>query len=211
MSQRFKSFFYAFLMATVVALFVRLVVVEDYRISSNSMMPNLLAGDLVFVFKPAFNVHFPFSSYELIKIRRPNLGDVVALSLPDRGQETFVKRIVALEGDRIELKDGVFYRNGHQATYRPLDPKTPELSTEVIDPNLSYVIQKGKSQPSDYGPVDIPKDHFFALGDNRDNSVDSRVWGPLPYSCLKGRVKLIWLSLDEGGQIRPNRIGLWIK
>jgi signal peptidase I len=210
MAQRFKTFFYAFLIATGVALLVRLLLVEDYRITSNSMMPNLVAGDLVFVFKPAFNIHFPFSTYELMKIRRPKLGEVVALSLPDRGQETFVKRIVGLEGDKIELKDGVFYRNGISAHYRPSESE-PAETTEEIDPNSQYLVRKSKSAPNDYGPVDIPKDHFFVLGDNRDNSVDSRVWGPLPYACLKGRVKLIWLSLDDGGHIRHDRIGLWIK
>ncbi|MFM8269398.1 MAG: signal peptidase I [Pseudomonadota bacterium] len=174
-----------FLVATLTALTVRLFIVEDFRISSNSMSPNLLKGDLILVSKSAFNLRLPFSSFELFRTGKPNRSDIVAFSVPEQGTDTYVKRIVALGGDRVEIKDGVLWINGEMAQGENL-PKDEKVL-------------------ADYGPVDIPADHFFALGDNRSDSVDSRVWGPIPYSCLKGKVALVWLSVSGSGSLRPNR------
>jgi len=187
--RQLKPFFYAFVLATFCALAVRLFFVEDFRISSDSMAPNLLPGDLVFVYKPEFNLRLPFSSLELIRFRRPRRSEVVAFSLPGRGLETFVKRVIGIEGDRVELRKGVLYINGQ------------------IE-NEAYRLKRASSYEKDYGPVEVPAGYFFALGDNRSESIDSRTWGPVPYSCLKGLVKVVWLSLNSTGRVRNERVGL---
>lgn len=197
-----KNVIKSFLFATLTALAVRLFVVEDFRISSDSMNPSLLKGDLILVSKSAFNLTIPFSSFELFRTGKPNRTDVAAFTVPEQGTDTYVKRIVAIEGDRVELKAGALWVNGETAQYDQLSNGEIE---ERWPGGKSYRIKKGEKQLADYGPVDIPKDHFFALGDNRSDSVDSRVWGPIPYSCLRGRVALIWLSVASSGNLRPTR------
>jgi signal peptidase I len=180
-----KSLLGALMVATAFALVFRLFVCEDLRIKTDGMTPGLLPGDLVFVSKFTYNLHLPFSSFELLKRRPPRRGEVVAISVPDRGTATSVKRVVAIEGDRLEIRKGILILNGV-----PLKGQ-PALAGE-----------------KDYGPVDIPAGHFFALSDNRAQLDDSRTWGPVPYSCLLGKVRIVWLSKGTDGGLRKERIGL---
>jgi signal peptidase I len=204
--------------ATVFALLIRLFLLEDFRIASPSMYPSLITGDLVFVSKFDFNLHLPFSTYEIVRFRSPRRSEIVAFSLPDRGRETYVKRVVAVEGDKVAIQKGVLIINGVPVRYRsfsgtviqPSDKKL-HLTWEETEPGIKYPIQIADRDPGkDYGPVDVPTGHFFALGDNRTESNDSRVWGPIPYSCLNGRVALIWLSLNPQGGLRKGRSGIWV-
>jgi signal peptidase I len=180
-----KNIIKAFVIATVTALTVRLFIIEDYRIASDSMQPGLLKGDLILVSKAAFNLRLPFSNFELARTGAPKRSEVVAFTVPDQGADTFIKRVVALAGDKIEIKDGVLWLNGN----------AQEENDSII----------GKEAMANYGPVDVPAEHFFVLGDNRSESIDSRQWGPIPYSCLKGRVALVWLSVGSEGVLRPQR------
>ena len=198
-----KNIIKAFLISTVTALTLRLFVLEDYRISSDSMKPTLLSGDLVLVSKSAFNLRFPFTSFELIRTASPERSDVVAFTVPEKGPETFIKRVVAVGGDKVEIRKGLLWINNIPASYSPSE--TPESLRESPVAGKSYEVALGKMGSYQYGPVDIPKDHFFVLGDNRSESLDSRLWGPIPYSCLKGRVALVWLSVGERGSVRPQR------
>ena len=197
-----------FLFATLVALFTRLVLWEGFRITSGSMFPTLHTGDLVFVSKSAFNIHVPFSNFTLVTLRAPEKGEVVIFSLPDHSLETMVKRVIATEGDRVAFQDGVLYVNDIAAEYQPL--QTRPLYFEKF-PWTSYPVQRTEDTMKDFGPVEVPKGHFFVLGDNRAESVDSRAWGPIPTSCLKGRVALVWLSLSSTGKILSDRVGLWVQ
>lgn len=207
MRRHVRTFFGIFAVATGVALLVRLFLIEDYRIASDSMYPNLWTGDLVFVSKYDFNVRFPFSSFELATIRRPKRGEVVAFTLPDRGLETFVKRVVALDGDTVQIRNGVVSVNEKASAY---ETGPNGATVEKLADGASYAIKPDASKDKDYGPVIVPKDHFFVLGDNRKDSVDSRAWGPVPYSSLKGRVAVVWMSLDADGTLRKGRAGTWI-
>lgn len=197
-----KNILKAFVVATVTALTVRLFIIEDYRIASDSMRPGLLKGDLILVSKAAFNLRLPFSTFELARTGRPQRSEVVAFSVPDQGSDTYIKRVVAVSGDKVEIKEGVLWVNSVAYQYR----KT-EGTEEVWEENpsgQSYRIVPNQGSEN-YGPVDVPPDHFFVLGDNRLESVDSRQWGPVPYSCLKGRVALVWLSVGTEGALRPQR------
>jgi len=193
----------AFLFSTVTALVLRLFVLEDYRISSDSMKPSLLSGDLVLVSKSAFNLRFPFTSFELMRIGVPERSDIVAFTVPDKGMETYIKRVIAVAGDRVEIKNGLLWVNNLPASYFPTEQSGVLL--ESLQGGKNHQVELGEMTQYNYGPVDVPKDHFFALGDNRFESIDSRVWGPVPYSCLKGRVALVWLSVGEKGSLRPQR------
>lgn len=191
MARRGHFIFKLFFFATVAALAVRLFIVEDYRIASSSMAPRLLRGDLVFIFKGAFNIRLPFSTYEVFKIRRPQRGEIVAFTLPDRGLDTFVKRVVGLEGDQIEIRNGVLYINQVASKYTP---EKEQLFVEESALGGKYQVFWDSQKLKDFGPINVPKNHFFALGDNRIESIDSRAWGPVPYSCLKGKLGFVWLS-----------------
>jgi signal peptidase I len=136
-------------------------------------------------------------------------GEIVAFSLPEHPLDSFVKRIVAVEGDTLQIVDGVLKVNQHLAEYTPV--VGGDLS-HVNEKNEwgEYIISQGNNSVRDYGPIDIPKGHFFVLGDNRSDSLDSRTWGPIPYSCLNGRAEMVWLSVQSSTGIRTERIGRWV-
>lgn len=214
--KKIRGYLKVFLVASAFALLVRLFIVEDFRIASPSMEPNLLTGDLVLVSKSAFNLRVPFSTYELFRFRVPRRGEVVAFSLPGRGTDTYVKRVIATEGDKLQIKQGQITINGAPAKYRKVEgsvvpprqvagaPASTLFFESFADGEEHLVRLVGKG---DYGPIDIPKGQFFALGDNRPESQDSRGWGPLPLTSLKGRVSFIWLSVDGTGELRSGRAG----
>lgn len=211
MTARLKRYVSTFFWATIVALSVRLFLIEDFRIFSDSMSPTLLSGDLIFVSKANFNVRLPFSSYEIFKLRRPHRGEVVAFSLPDHGVQSYVKRVVATEGDEVAIRDGHLQINGTRVAYKEGDDPASHVRWESIEEgSIPYPIVWDKAAIPNYGPVQVPRGHFFVLGDNRVKSVDSRTWGPVPYSCLKGKVSLIWLSTGPDG-LRRDRIGRWVR
>src|SRR4051812_9908424 len=112
MRRRFRSFVGVVVTATAIALAVRLFLLEDFRISSSSMFPTLRRGDLVFAAKLAYNVRLPFSSYEIARVRRPDRGEIAVFSLPERGLETYVKRVVAVEGDKVAVHQNKLFVNG---------------------------------------------------------------------------------------------------
>jgi signal peptidase I len=190
MREKLRSGIGLVLISSAVALCFRFFVLEDFRIASNSMQPNLFAGDLVFVSKPHFSLRLPFSTYEVLRFRAPHRSEVVAFSLPDHANETFVKRVIGIAGDKIEIKNGKVLVNGTPYGYEEKGSVWYEVTPETKY-SLRWV-----EEAKDFGPVEVPKDRFFVLGDNREDSVDSRIWGPIPYSCLKGKVALVWLSLN---------------
>ena len=163
-----------FFMATLVALFFRHFVLENYVLENNAMAPEIHSGDAVLVTKYNFSLRLPFSTYELFRFRTPKKNEVVAYTLPYYSGETYVQRVAAGEGETVQFTKGVLLING-QSIGEPT-PGAP-----------------------DYGPVEVPPEHFFALNDSRLNNDDSRAWGPIPYSCLKGRAALLLLSSLERG------------
>lgn len=193
MDTKSKKIIKAFLIATVFALSVRLFLVEDYRITSHSMEPTILKGDLVLVFKAAFNLRLPFSNFELLRTGTPQRGDIVALSLPDEPYLSFIKRVVGVGGDRIEIREGELWVNNTPLQYQNSQNGTHEYE-ERFPSGSRNLVSLNKQALKNYGPIGIPESHFFVLGDNRNESVDSRIWGPLPLSCLKGKLVWSWFS-----------------
>jgi len=161
---------------------------SPYKIPAKSMMPTLLAGDHILVNKFFYNMHDPLP------------GDVIIFELPRNPRQAFIKRIIGQPGDKIEIKGKALYIN---------DKNIRERYAINMDPQII----PQKVQPRDFfGPIIVPKNYLFMLGDNRDYSSDSRFWGFLPMKGVKGKVSNIYWSWDnENNKIRWSRIGKFVK
>ncbi|MBI3542311.1 MAG: signal peptidase I, partial [Deltaproteobacteria bacterium] len=180
-----KDYFFAIVGAAVVALLLRVYVVEAFRIPTDFMAPMLLPGDHIFVNKLAYGGIFSGTT------RAPARGDVVIFSFPNFPQKDYIKRVVALEGDTVEIRDSRVVVGGK--------PISREMERDVYEEELAghrfYVQWKTAAPESRNMPkVTVPPGNVFVLGDNRAKGQDSRGYGFLPLSSIKGRAALIWFS-----------------
>jgi len=245
--------------AVLIALFLRAFVVEAFKIPSGSMIPTLQIGDHIFVNKFKYGVRIPFTDTKLFNLSPPERGEVVVFINPCDGKD-FIKRIVAVQGDTVEVRCDRLWVNGEpvarekQGTYRAWDvddsglwtwndavsyaEQVGELSYDIIeDPHqsprsfpthandvpacLGEVAELGtveRSVPEKHedrsrcGPkwrYVVPDEHVFVMGDNRDNSNDSRSWGPVPIDNIKGEALFIWWATRPGGKgkVDTDRLG----
>jgi len=186
-----REYFEALLIAVIFATFARSYVVQAFKIPTGSMEQNLLIGDHIlvnkFVYGPASS---PLEGY-LLPRRQVERGDVVVFKFPDEPSRDFIKRCIGLPGDHIELVDKQLFVNGDLVedegfTYHT-DPRTYPRSLYLHD---SYRFR------DNFGPYTVPEGHYFFLGDNRDNSNDSRFWGTVPAKFIKGRAFMVYWSFD---------------
>lgn len=215
----FLSSFSSFAMAVLAILALRWLLFEPYVIPSGSMIPSLLIHDHILVNKLAYGVRFPFTKNWIMKFDDPERGDIVVFRAVNDGGYFMVKRVVGLPGDEIEISsDGQLTINGQlvsrqelenhtspevQAPYyhvRPIDLGAPYESLRFFEEkngDKSYRIMQVLGGLRTDRVMQVPEDHIFMMGDNRDNSSDSRVWGPLPVDHVLGRAMFVWLSCDE--------------
>ena len=183
-----REYFESICVAVILALFVRTFVVQAFKIPTGSMENNLLIGDHLLVNKFAFAPTLTRLEHTLLPVDPVRRGDIVVFKFPEEPDRDFIKRVIGLPGDTIELKQKIVYLNG-KATSEPyvrhLSPPA-ESSAEDVDVRVQY------------GPVTVPADHYFMMGDNRDNSQDSRYWGFLPRSYVKGKALFVYWSFDNG-------------
>jgi signal peptidase I len=208
-----RSFFPIFL----AVLLLRSFLVEPFRIPSGSMMPTLLIGDFILVNKFAYGLRLPVLDTKVLEIGQPQRGDVVVFRYPEDPSVPFIKRVVGLPGDRVAYFNKVLYVNGEPASQQPAGVYTGAGSGSVMTgadvrvehlTGRSHQILVQNGAPSVEGQLVVPEGHYFVLGDNRDNSRDSRYWGTVPDENLVGRAFLIWMSWDwGGGTVYPGRIG----
>ena len=183
----------------------RTAIADWNPIPSASMHPNLLEGDVVFVNRLAFDVKVPLTDAIIAHTGDPKRGDIVTFSSPENGTR-LIKRVIGLPGDTIEMRGKRLYVDGVKADYaelgladEPLAPsgvKALHLEEETADNRheIQWLVRRG--QRDDFGPLAIPADHYLMLGDNRDNSEDSRWFGLVPREKLIGRAERILVSAD---------------
>lgn len=202
-----------------VILFVMLLrsfVVEPFRIPSSSMVPTLLVGDFILVNKFAYGLRLPVVHTKFLKIGEPERGDVMVFRYPPDSSKDFIKRVVGLPGDEIVYRDKKLSINGKPVPLESLGIYTGP-GVPAFEAALEFKETLGEYQHSvlvvrDRDSVnlraEVPPGHYFMMGDNRDNSLDSRRWGFVPEHNLVGKAFLVWMSVDTGDwNLRVDRIG----
>ncbi len=182
-----REYFESIVVAVILALFVRTFVFQAFKIPTGSMKPNLLVGDHLLVNKFIFAPTATALERALLPMRPIERGEVVVFKFPEEPDRDFIKRVIGLPGDTLELKNQTIHING----------------MPLIEPYAHYLFPPGGDGQADtfdlrrkYGPVTVPAGHYFMMGDNRDDSQDSRYWGFLPASYVKGRALFIYWSFD---------------
>ncbi|MGI9305498.1 MAG: signal peptidase I [Gammaproteobacteria bacterium] len=200
-----------------IVLVLRSFVAEPFRIPSGSMMPTLLVGDFILVNKFAYGVRLPVINKKIIDIGAPQHGDVVVFRFPKDPADDYIKRIVGLPGDRIAYVDKVLYVNGSPAEQKLVGAYEDQRSMLVYDERLASInheilISQGHGNTAAEGEWTVPPDRYFVMGDNRDNSNDSRFWDFVPASHLVGKAFLVWLNWDwHAGVFDTSRMGHYIR
>jgi len=189
----------AVLIAIVLALFIRAFVVQAFKIPSASMLETIQIGDHILVNKFIYGVKIPFTGKTLIPIKEPKRGDIIVFKPPHEPERDYIKRVVGIAGDVIEIKNKKLYVNGEYVT------GSYEIHKE------SDMLSRLSSNRDNFGPVTVPEDCLFMMGDNRDNSLDSRFWGFAKLEKVKGKAMFIYWSWDSHFHIRWGRIGHWLK
>ncbi len=214
--------------AVLLFLLLRSFLVEAYKIPSGSMERTLLVGDFLLVNKLVYGAEIPFSGKRLPSWRAPQRGDVIVFDWPVDPSKNFVKRLVGLPGDTLSMRDGTLLRNSVPLTERYVVRTEPNVDPVNDDFRWQkgYVVKTaaaasttdlGVYHPSrnNWGPIVVPPSHMFVLGDNRDNSLDSRYWGFVPDSLLRGTPLMVYYSFTPDStrpfawltHIRWSRVG----
>lgn len=171
----------AIIVAIVLALFIRTFVVQAFKIPSGSMLNTLLIGDHILVNKFIFGVRLPFAGTVLIPVSKPEHNDIVVFKFPEDPSKDFIKRVVGIEGDTIEIRNKKVYVNG----------KLEQSDFAIhLDPYSHY----SEKNRDNLGPITVPENSIFVMGDNRDYSYDSRFWGFVDLKDLKGKAFMIYWS-----------------
>ena len=216
--------------AVLIALFLRSFVVEAFKIPSGSMIPTLQVGDHIFVNKFIYGIRVPWTNIKFgMGYRKPRRGEVIVFIYPKEPDKDFIKRIVAVEGDTLTIRDNQLVVNGEpvprselkgDCSYEDYVEETGRWEQRSCDAWRETV--RGRSYTTMYDlhgeirsnfpmlpegkPVKVPPNSVFVMGDNRDNSHDSRYWGFVPVELIKGKAMVIWWSIGEPEGFRLKRI-----
>ncbi len=229
----------SFGIAIFLVLIIRSSIIEAFKIPSGSMIPTLFIGDHIFVNKFAYGIKIPFSDMfsdkptYLGKSKMPNRGDIIVFKNPQKTDIYFIKRVIGIPGDRIRVQDKVVYINDKPLERTALNKAEVIASVEgknmdksaldlfdELNPTTGlkhYVLQDRNNNITEtYPETTVPEDSLFVMGDNRDNSNDSRFWGFVPFDLVRGKAMVIWLCLwldfqDSQFYFHPSRIGTIIR
>lgn len=234
---RVREYAEALITAVLIALFIRAFVIEAFKIPSGSMLPTLSVGDHIFVNKFIYGLRVPFTTFQLMEFEGPKRGDVVVFIYPVDKSKDFIKRVVGLPGDHIRADGESVLINGNKLEERTLTVeefpgdnrrlvvKNGTMQTipfvrgwrdfkffeEDLDGTQHLVQYEKNLQRYPFETV-VPPDQYLMMGDNRDNSSDSREWGFVPKEYIKGKAMFVWLPLDrDHGGIRWHEFGRWIR
>lgn len=207
----------SFFPVIVIVLIIRSFLFEPFRIPSDSMMPTLLDGDFIFVNKYTYGLRLPVANTRIVELGSPARGDVVVFRLPSDPHTNFIKRVVGLPGDTIEYRDKQVFINGEPAPREingvyegpgrnlPVGRGRPRVAVETLDGTVHNILLTPNRQGKE-GVFQVPEGHYFLMGDNRDNSHDSRYPGVsfIPEGNLVGKAVRIWMNWDV-----PNATPIW--
>ncbi len=191
----FREYAEAILVALALALVIRTFFVQAFKIPSGSMLPTLQIGDHLLVNKLLYGLRVPISGQRIFDFMSPERGDIVVFVFPEDTSKDFIKRVVGIPGDTIEIRKKQLFRNGQAV----------DVQQEAY---AQWVRGFEPGTRDEFGPVTVPEGHVFVMGDNRDQSYDSRFWGFVPYENIKGKAFVIYWSWDgEKTWPRFGRIG----
>lgn len=192
----FREYGEALLIALVLALVIRTFIVQAFKIPSESMLETLQVGDHLLVNKFLYGVKWPFTNAYIVRGADPEYGDIIVFEYPKEPALDYIKRIVGLPGDVVEMRNKQFYRNG-----KPL--------------NEAFIRHNdaGRIEPlrDNFGPLTVPADKYFVMGDNRDNSQDSRFWGFVERPAIRGKAWRIYWSSGGLNDVRWDRFAKAVK
>lgn len=183
-----KEYLEPIVIAVFIALFIRTFIVQAFKIPSSSMEPTLLVGDYLLVNKFIYGIKIPFTELKLYPFKNPKRGDIVVFIYPKDRSKDFIKRVIGTEGEKVEIIRNKIYINDH-----------------LIDDPWGHYSEKNDwlkqlQLMERFGPVVVPKESLFVLGDNRDNSQDSRFWGFVNINAVKGKALVIYFSWDGNAE-----------
>ena len=190
----------AILIAIVLALFIRTFVVQAFKIPSGSMEPTLQIGDHILVNKFIYGVKIPYLRKTIIPVSEPDRGDIIVFRYPEDPDKDFIKRVIAVPGDIVEIRNKIIYVDG------------AAVKNDVGVHTDSRVLSGAINHRDNLKPLTVPAGSYFVMGDNRDNSYDSRFWGFVEERSIKGKAFIIYWSWDSDAfGVRWGRIGDLLK
>jgi signal peptidase I len=189
-----REYVEAFAVALLIALVVRTLVVQAFKIPSSSMEDTLLIGDHIFVNKFIYGYHIPFTKGRILQFSAPQRGDIIVFVFPEDKSKDFIKRVVGVPGDTVAIRQKRLFVNG-----RPLEEKYVRFADgDAID----GFVRARDNLP----PVKVPAGKLFVMGDNRDRSYDSRFWGFVDLDAVIGKAMFIYFSVDWNRGVRWNEV-----
>ncbi|MDR3357263.1 MAG: signal peptidase I [Desulfovibrio sp.] len=186
----------ALLLALLLALFIRTFLVQAFKIPSESMLSTLLVGDHLLASKFAYGINLPFTNMRIYRGEDPARGDIIIFEYPGDPSVDYIKRIIGVPGDVIAGRNKQLFRNG-----------------QPVKEDYVRFANPGQIEPKrdNFGPVTVPEGKYFVMGDNRDNSLDSRFWGFVDRKAIRAKAWRIYWSWDGPGDIRFSRLGRLIQ
>ena len=216
----YKEWIEPFLIAAVVALFIRQFVVEAFKIPSGSMIPTLVIGDHLLVNKFVYGPRIPFTDTRFFSWKDPKRGDIIVFKYPENEDKNFIKRVIGLPEDKIQIVSGTLFINDKAIPLKDLGyaeaslqdkamfASRPRLFDEDLGSVKHHIQYLYDQKDRNFGPIVVPSESVFVMGDNRDNSQDSRVWGFVKFNKILGKALIIYWSWDgEDNWVRWGRIG----
>lgn len=190
----------AILVAILIALFIRTFVVQAFKIPSGSMKQTLQIGDHILVNKFIYGVKIPYWHKTVVPIKTPKREDIIVFKYPVDPKKDFIKRVVGVAGDVVECRDKILYVNNKQANHKYGIHTDPHIISGNIRPR------------DNFGPITVPQNSLFVMGDNRDESFDSRFWGFVDLKAVNGKAFIIYWSWDKlNFGVRWNRLGRFLR
>lgn len=208
--QRFWKEWRGFILMMVAMLSFRAAWADWYKVPSASMQPNLIEGDRILVDKHDFGLRIPFLDTPILQWGEPARGDVVVFIEPESGIR-MVKRVVGVAGDSVELRSNGLWLNGQPARYDMIAkaPDKREFLESIAGRTRGIQLIRRYGAREQFGPFTVPEGQIFVMGDNRNNSLDSRYYGAVPVSAVIGRATRVIASLDPGDHYLPRSDRFW--